>query len=77
MQIPSKSRTLTCFTFVSCLTIVSPNSILANFSAVTLCPQGILDAKQEFDGLSNTDNPIDFAVSRICDFEKLVSTRGL
>ncbi len=35
---PLRSLTLTCFTFVSCLTIVSPNSILINFSAVTLCP---------------------------------------
>ena len=40
-------------------------------------PQGILDARQEFDGLSNTDNPTDFAVSLISDFEKFVSTKGL
>ena len=67
---PLRSRTRTCFTLVICFTIVSPNSILVSFSAVTRCPHGILEARQEFDGLSNTDNPINFAVSLILDFEK-------
>ncbi len=49
---PSKSLTRTWFTLSICLTIDSPTSILVSRSAVTLWPQGIREAKQEFEGLS-------------------------
>ena len=74
---PWISLTLTCFSLVICLTRVSPNSIRVSLSAVTLWPQGILDAKHEFAGLSWTDNPTDLAISRISDLKNFVSTSGL
>ena len=55
------SLTRTCAIPVICLIIFSPISILVNLSAVTLSPQGILEARHELDGLSNIERPTDFA----------------
>ena len=62
---------------IFCLIHFSAISILAKLSAVTLWPQGILDARQELDGLSKNDNPISLAVFLTNSFVNLVYINGL